>query len=388
MKNIGFIIVFTLIIGIYSLLNYYIIRNGLPLFGNSNTYRKIFVWTIVFLAAAFIVGRFTERISVNLFSTTLIWIGSFWLAIMVYLVLQLALIDLVRGIDRLFHFLPDILTHDPVLTRKVLSAVVISITLLVVAIGHLNTWFPVVKKVDLTINKKAGHLKSLHIVAFSDVHLGTIIEKRHLKGIVKQVNELNPDIILIPGDIIDEDIAPVIHSNVGEYLTQLKAKYGVYGVTGNHEYIGGVDKARSYLTDHNIQVLSDTALLIDNSFYIVGREDLTIRQFTNNRRKPLNQIMEEVDTRFPVVLLDHQPLGLQQAEQAGIDLQLSGHTHHGQLWPFQWITQAVFEVSSGLLKKGDTHVLVSSGIGGWGPPVRTNSRPEILDITLSFVGER
>lgn len=388
MKNIGFIVVFTLIIGIYSLLNYYIIRNGLPLFGHSNTSRKIFIWTIVFLAAAFIVGRFTERISVNLFSTTLIWIGSFWLAIMVYLVLQLALIDLVRGIDRLFHFLPDILTHDPVLTRKVLSAVVISITLLVVAIGHLNTWFPVVKKVDLTINKKAGHLKSLHIVAFSDVHLGTIIEKRHLKGIVQQVNELNPDIILIPGDIIDEDIAPVIHSNVGEYLTQLKAKYGVYGVTGNHEYIGGVDKARSYLTDHNIQVLSDTALLIDNSFYIVGREDLTIRQFTNNRRKPLNQIMEEVDTRFPVVLLDHQPLGLQQAEQAGIDLQLSGHTHHGQLWPFQWITQAVFEVSSGLLKKGDTHVLVSSGIGGWGPPVRTNSRPEILDITLSFVGER
>ena len=388
MKNIGFIVVFTLIIGIYSLLNYYIIRNGLPLFGNSNTCRKIFVWTIVFLAAAFIVGRFTERISVNLFSTTLIWIGSFWLAIMVYLVLQLALIDLVRGIDRLFHFLPDILTHDPVLNRKVLSAVVISITLLVVAIGHLNTWFPVVKKVDLTINKKAGHLKSLHIVAFSDVHLGTIIEKRHLKGIVQQVNELSPDIILIPGDIIDEDIAPVIHSNVGEYLTQLRAKYGVYGVTGNHEYIGGVDKARNYLTDHNIQLLSDTALLIDNSFYIVGREDLTIRQFTNKKRKPLNQIMEEVDTRFPVLLLDHQPLGLQQAEQAGIDLQLSGHTHHGQLWPFQWITKAVFEVSSGLLKKGDTHVLVSSGIGGWGPPVRTNSRPEILDITLSFVGER
>jgi len=257
MKNIGFIVVFTLIIGIYSLLNYYIIRNGLPLFGNSHTYRKFFVWAIVFLAAAFIVGRFTERISVNLFSTTLIWIGSFWLAIMVYLVLQLALIDLVKGLDRLFHFLPDILTHDPVLTRKVLSTVVVSITLLVVAIGHLNTWFPVVKKVNLTINKKAGHLKKLRIVAFSDVHLGTIIEKRHLKGIVKQVNELNPDIILIPGDIIDEDIAPVIHSNVGEYLTRLRAKYGVYGVTGNHEYIGGVDKARSYLTDHNIQLLME-----------------------------------------------------------------------------------------------------------------------------------
>jgi len=227
-------------------------------------------------------------------------------------------------------------------------------------------------------------LKSLHIVAFSDVHLGTIIEKRHLRGIVNQVNALNPDIILIPGDIIDEDIAPVIHSNVGEVLKQLKAKYGVYAVTGNHEYIGGVDKAKKYLTEHNVQLLNDTIELIDNSFYLVGREDLTRRQFSGQQRKTLPQIMEQVDTQYPIILLDHQPLGIDQAVKAGVDLQLSGHTHHGQLWPFNAITNLVFEVSRGLLKKGDTHILVSSGIGGWGPPVRTNSRPEILDITLSF----
>jgi len=214
--------------------------------------------------------------------------------------------------------------------------------------------------------------------------LGTIIEKRHLKDIVNKVNDLNPDIILIPGDIIDEDIAPVIHSNVGELLIKLKAKYGVFAVTGNHEYIGGVNKAKKYLTEHNIQLLNDTAMFIDNSFYVVGREDLTKRQFSGFKRKELAEIMEGVDLSYPVILLDHQPIGLNQAVEAGVDLQLSGHTHHGQLWPFNVITNLVFENGKGLLKKEDTHILVSSGIGVWGPPVRTNSRPEILNITLSF----
>ncbi len=384
MKNIIFIIVVTIILSLYSLLNYYIIKNGLPLTSGHPMWRKILIWGIVFLASAFLVGRFTERISVNTVSTILIWIGSFWLAIMVYLVLQLAVIDIFRGLDKLFHFFPAFLTENPMKVRWNLSIIVVAITFVVVLIGHINTWIPVVKNYQIPVGKHAGMLKSLRIVAFSDVHLGTIIEKRHLKDIVNKVNDLNPDIILIPGDIIDEDIAPVIHSNVGELLIKLKAKYGVFAVTGNHEYIGGVNKAKKYLTEHNIQLLNDTAMFIDNSFYVVGREDLTKRQFSGFKRKELAEIMEGVDLSYPVILLDHQPIGLNQAVEAGVDLQLSGHTHHGQLWPFNVITNLVFENGKGLLKKGDTHILVSSGIGVWGPPVRTNSRPEILNITLSF----
>jgi len=384
MKNIIFIIAITLILSLYSLLNYYIIKNGLPLTAGHPVWRKILIWGIIFLASAFLVGRFTERISVNTVSTILIWIGSFWLAIMVYLVLQLAVIDIFRGLDKLFHFFPAFIAENPIKVRWNLSILVVSITFLVVLVGHINTWIPVVKNYQIPLGKHAGTLKSLRIVAFSDVHLGTIIEKRHLKDIVNKVNDLNPDIILIPGDIIDEDIAPVIHSNVGELLIKLKAKYGVFAVTGNHEYIGGVNKAKKYLTEHNIQLLNDTAMLIDNSFYVVGREDLTRRQFSGTKRKELSEIMEGVDLSYPVILLDHQPMGLNQAVEAGVDLQLSGHTHHGQLWPFNVITNLVFEVGKGLLKKGDTHILVSSGIGVWGPPVRTNSRPEILNITLNF----
>lgn len=379
-----FAVFFSIVLIIYSLINFYIIRRGLMALPPDSNLRTWVIAIVIILAASFVVGRFLERVSVNWMSTALIWVGSFWLAIMVYVLLQIILIDIVRGIDSLFGIFPAFITNNPLKTGQITGVIVLSITFLLVGFGHLNTWFPVIREYNLTIDKPGGHIKELHIVAMSDIHLGTTIEKRHMSGIVKRVNALNADIVLIPGDIIDEDIAPVIHSNVGERLKLLSAKYGVYAVTGNHEYIGGVQKAKEYLSAQNVNLLSDTAELVDNSFYIAGREDLTINQFTNHQRKDLPEILDGIDKTKPLILLDHQPFKLETAVENGIDLQLSGHTHHGQLWPFNYITSMVYELSWGYLKKGDTHFYVSSGVGGWGPPVRTVNRPEIISIKLKF----
>ena len=382
MKNIGIVIFFSIILLLFALINYYIIRKGLQVLPHGSNIRIILIVTVSFFAVAFLAGRFLERASVNWFSATLIWIGSFWLGIMVYLLLQLVIIDLTRGLNVLFGFLPEFSNLEKV--KKILAITVLSITGIVVLLGHLNTWFPVIRNYELDIDKASGSINKLHIVAFSDVHLGTTIEKRHLSNIVRKVNALNPDVILIPGDIIDEDIAPVMNTTVGDILKQLKAKYGVYAVTGNHEYIGGITSTRKYLAEHQIKLLNDTALLVDNSFYVVGREDLTIKQFTSAHRKELRDIMKDVDQAKPIILLDHQPFKLKTAEENKVDLQLSGHTHHGQLWPFNYITNMVFELSWGYKKKGNTHYYVSSGIGGWGPPIRTVNRPEIISIILKF----
>lgn len=379
-----FAVFFSIVLIIYSLINYYILRRGLMALPPGSNLSTWVIAIVIILAASFVAGRFLERVSVNWMTTALIWVGSFWLAIMVYLLLQIILIDIVRGIDSLFGIFPTFITDNPLKTRQITGIVVLSITFLLVGFGHLNTWFPVIREYNLNIDKPGGHIKELHIVAMSDIHLGTTIEKRHMAGIVKRVNALKPDIILIPGDIIDEDIAPVIHSNVGERLKLLSAKYGVYAVTGNHEYIGGVQKAKEYLSAQNVNLLSDTAELVDNSFYITGREDLTINQFTNHQRKDLPEILDGIDKTKPLILLDHQPFKLETAVENGIDLQLSGHTHHGQLWPFNYITSMVYELSWGYLKKGNTHFYVSSGVGGWGPPVRTVNRPEIISIILKF----
>lgn len=382
MKNYGFIIFFSIVFVLYALINYYIIRRGLSVIPQSSSLKMWLVFGVSLLAVAFLAGRFLERLSVNWFTAALIWAGSFWLGIMVYLLLQLVLIDLVKLLNLAFNFIP--VFSEPEKVRKVIAIAVVAITGVVVLAGHINTWFPVVRSFEIKVNKGAGNLKDLHIVTFSDVHLGTTIEKRHLSIIVDKVNALNPDVILIPGDIIDEDIAPVIHNNVGEILTQLKAKYGVFAVTGNHEYIGGVTASKKYLAGHGVELLNDTTRLINNSFYLVGREDLTITQFTNGKRKELEEIMEGVDHSKPIILMDHQPFKLEAAEQNGVDLQLSGHTHHGQLWPFNYITNMVYEVGWGYKKKGNTHYYVSSGIGGWGPPIRTVNRPEIVSIKLVF----
>lgn len=384
MKNIGFIIFFGIVLILYSLINFYIIKRGLQVIPSDASFRIWFVIIVVILAASFVAGRFLERVSVNSFTTVLIWIGSFWLGLMVYLLLQILVVDLVRVLNYFIGFFPAVISENPVKTKEITGIIIIVIALLIVGIGHLNTWFPAIRELKLEVKKDGGKLKQLHIVALSDIHLGTIIEKRHMSGIVEKVNNLNPDIILIPGDIIDEDITPVITSNVGEKLKLLKSKYGVYAVTGNHEYIGGVYKAKEYLKEHNVNLLNDTSVFIDNSFYIAGREDLTINRFIDKQRKSLEEIVSDIDQLKPVILLDHQPFNLKQAEQNGIDLQLSGHTHHGQLWPFNYITKMVYELSWGYLKKGDTHFYVSSGVGGWGPPIRTVNRPEIISIILKF----
>jgi len=245
----------------------------------------------------------------------------------------------------------------------------------------------ITKTYKFKIKKNAGELKSLNVVMASDIHLGTIIGKSHLAKIKDRVNELNPDIVLLAGDIIDEDISSVIKNNVGEELARFKSKYGIYAVTGNHEYIGGVENACKYLSAQGVNVLRDSVTKIDNSFYLVGREDRSKNQFTGNKRKELYNLLKEVDKSFPLILMDHQPFGLNEAFENNIDLQLSGHTHYGQLWPLNYIVEKIYNPSWGYVINGNTHYYVSCGVGGWGPLVRTGSRPEIINFIITFSGD-
>jgi hypothetical protein len=237
---------------------------------------------------------------------------------------------------------------------------------------------------DLSIEKKVEGMKTVNIVVASDIHLGTIVGRHRLDQIVDNINGLNADVVLLPGDIVDEDLAPVIRQNLGEALRNIKARFGVYAVTGNHEYIGGAKQACDYLTEHNVIVLRDQAVKVNGSFFLVGREDRSRNQFTGERRKALEELMADVDKKYPVILMDHQPFRLQEAASQSVDVQLSGHTHHGQLWPVNFIIKAIYEVGWGYKKVANTHVYVSNGVGTWGPPVRIGNRPEILNIRLNF----
>ncbi|RMD51502.1 MAG: metallophosphoesterase [Ignavibacteria bacterium] len=384
MKFLNFLIFFSIVLTIHSAINYYIIRRGLEIIPLGSPLRKYFVMIVIFLAASFVIGRILENFTINIFTSSLIWIGSFWLAIMTYLFLSILVIDLIRVVNHFINITPSFITNNVNQFKQWIGIFVLGLTSVVVITGHINTRIINTKELNIKLQKDGGNLKKLRAAVFSDIHLGTIIGRKHLQKILKILDEKKPDIILIPGDIIDEDIKPVLKYNIGEVLLKFKAKYGVYAVTGNHEYIGGVKNAKKYLAEHNINLLNDEYKLIDSSFYLIGREDRAISQFNGGKRRELGEIMDGIDKAKPMILMDHQPFNLEQAEQNGIDLQLSGHTHHGQLWPFNFITKAVYELSWGYLQKGNTHYYVSCGIGGWGPPVRTGSRPELIIFNIEF----
>ncbi|MBI3586416.1 MAG: metallophosphoesterase [Ignavibacteriales bacterium] len=384
MRKVQFLIFFSIALSIYGLINFYVFLRGWEALSFTPELKLYYIPAFLFISLSYIVGRLLERVMLNWVSSLFVWIGSFWLAAMTYVVLALLSMDFLRLINHFIHLFPQAGTQEYDRVKLVTALIVTAGVVIAVVWGHMNANNPRIKTLNINIPKNSHPTKSLNIVVASDIHLGTIVCKARLEHIVEKINALNPDLVLLPGDVVDEDLGPVIKQNLGETLRKIRSKFGVISITGNHEYIGGVEEAYQYLIAHDITVLRDSFIKINDSLYIVGREDLSIRQFTGKRRKPLDEIMAGVDKTLPVILMDHQPFRLEDGVQNGVDIQLSGHTHHGQLWPFNFITKKVYEVSWGYKKKGDTHIYVSCGVGTWGPPVRTGNTPEIVNIRLTF----
>lgn len=384
MKTSAFIIFLTIVIAVYGLANYYIYSRAIQAIPPGNSYRLWFALAFWVLVSAYVIARILERACPCDFAEVVTWIGSFWLGIMVYSLFTVLLIDLARLGNHFFHYFPSFFYTDYQKTKIIVLMISSGIIMLTIAAGFFNARFPVVRRLEIDINKTVKKDRSLKIVMVSDIHMGALIAKRKTNQLVKKIMTLKPDLVLFAGDIVDEDLAPVIRRNLGEMLGQIKAKYGVYGITGNHEYIGGVGPAVKYLREHGINMLQDTAILVDDYFYLVGRDDRDKPRFTGKERRSLEEVMSQVDRSYPVILMDHQPFHLSKTVDQGVDLQLSGHTHHGQLWPFNYITSAIYEISWGYKKIGQTHFYVSSGFGSWGPPIRLGNRPEIVEIMVRF----
>lgn len=383
MKTSDFIIFISIVLGVYLSVNYYIfarINQALPQIGWVKT---TFYILFGFLVSAYIIHVFLVRMYPSTICTIFSWTGSMWFSVMMYGFIAVLLIDLLRAVNHFIPFIPQSFYMNYEKTKLLTLISATSIILITIIAGFINAANPQLKTLNLKIDK-ATNINKLRIVAASDIHIGSIITRSRVEKLVERINELEPDIVLLPGDILDESIEPVIKFKSGEPLKNIKSKYGVYAITGNHEYIGGIHESVPYLETLGIKILRDTTVLINNSFYIVGREDISGNRFSNVKRKPLTNLMAEVEYSKPVILLDHQPFKLHESQENNIDLQLSGHTHHGQMFPANIVTNLMYELSWGYLKKGNTHYYVSSGYGTWGPPVRVGNRPELLLINLEF----
>ena len=376
---------FIIFFAIYSAVNFYIFIRGWQAISHIPILKPFYIIIFLLSALAYIIAKIFNSKLPALIYDILLWPGSFWFAFMLYFFLFIVLIDFSRLLNYLFSIYPSFITSNFQTAKLVTFISVILISSIIIIAGYLNTRNIKINHVEIEIPRKASKLGELNVVLVADFHLNPVNDGNLLDKIVRKINELNADIVLIPGDIVDDRVEILKRKNIGKELSEIKSKYGVYVSNGNHEFINGVEGADKYLREFNLNVLRDSAVLIENSFYILGREDRSKPSFTNKRRKSLGEILKEVDRSFPVIVIDHTPLGFSETVEENIELQLSGHTHHGQMFPLNFITNMIYEVSWGYLKEEKTQFYVTCGVGTWGPPVRLGSDSEIVKLAIRFV---
>lgn len=341
----------------------------------------VYTALIIVLASAYLIGRVGQSSVLRPIAELLKLIGSYWFAIFEYGVLILPFANIIAFILKKAGAAENIYIIG---VGGAAALLLLALTLR----GSWNAWSPVIRSYQVQIAKKAGSITKLRIAAASDIHLGTVIGRRHIERLVRKVEQIQPNIILLPGDILDDDIEPFLYKNMAAHLGKLRAPLGVYAVTGNHEYIGRkVPEFAAALDAIGIRVLMDETALIDESFYIIGRKDKASEGFDQQARSTISQLLAPLDHSLPLIMMDHQPSDMTNAAKHGVDLILSGHTHRGQMSPNHLITRRLFELDWGYLQKESLHAIVSSGFGFWGPPIRIGSRSEVLQIDVEFVDQ-
>jgi predicted MPP superfamily phosphohydrolase len=317
--------------------------------------------------------------------------GHVWLGVIFILFTLLAATDLVRLAGSLLGWLAsDVPPADPVQTvasARVVAALVVAAAAVATAVAlRSGLGAPEVREVKVRLPRLPKALDGTTIVQVSDIHVGGVtIGRRFVESMVSAINALDPDVVAITGDLVDgsvrrlkEHVAP---------LQKLKARYGSFFVTGNHEYYSGVEPWCKELTGLGIRVLRNERVSIGDgteSFDLAGIDDHEARRF--GRPPNLEQAVAGRDPNRELVLLAHQPRAGFEADRHGVGLQLSGHTHGGQIWPWTYLVYLQQPIVAGLARIGKTQVYVSRGTGYWGPPLRLHAPSEITKIVLESGG--
>lgn len=389
---------------IYILLNIYVLRWGYLWIGNchhlfqSRIFRIILtvIYTLIALTplTGFLIRKpaFLHRI--------LKITSNYFLGIFMYILMVLFSIDVVRLILKYA-------VHASWIQSRIVFAAVgaccICIVIIISFSGIYHAKHIKVTPYKITVDKSAPDMDSLKIVLLADTHFGYNSGAVHAQEIVDKINEQNPDLVCIAGDIFDNEYDAVREpEKISEILRTIRSKYGVYACWGNHDLnepiLAGFTfkhkkedskqlkdpRIKRFLQNSNIQLLEDEAVLIDNSFYVVGRKDASLIEKIEEKRKTPAQLTQKLDKDKTIIVIDHQPKELQDIADAGVDLDLCGHTHDGQTFPGNFTVKFLWENPCGYLQKGSMHNIVTSGSGVWGPAMRVGTDSEICTINLIF----
>jgi predicted MPP superfamily phosphohydrolase len=355
---------------LYAALVFYVGRSGWRMLKpKAAALKLLYILVVIAVASAFILGQIFENVVLQI-------IGAYWMALFCLLLMVLPLVQITVRLIRLTR-LPS---HH---VEKGANAAALLVVAGLLVYGLFNAYSPVVRTYEVNIAKPNPYAQSMTIVMAADMHFSPLSGKGHAARMVEEINALQPDLVLLPGDILDDAIDPYLDQGIPDILRGIAAPLGVYAVLGNHDkYNGPMQDIIDAIESAGITVLYDEVENVADALVLIGRKDRTERD-----RAALAELVERADRSKPLILLDHQPYELDIAQQNGIDLIVSGHTHRGQVAPGNLITSMLYELDWGYLRKEQLHAVVTSGYGFWGPPIRIGSRSEIVQIYVTFGGK-
>lgn len=350
--------------------HYFIYCSIVHFFGVTSVGRKVVLALFLFLLpTSFIASSLLARWTGDRISRVLYFSSGLWLGVGLTLMTFFALAWAAWGAAKL-------VAHSP--SPGVFGCGAVALACLYSGYGVWNAYHPRVEDVVVRIKNLPPDWRGKTVVQLSDVHLGRVLGAAFLQGIVEKINAANPSIVFITGDLFD-GIDGRLDELVGP-LNGLRAPLGIYYVTGNHETYLGTDRAYAALKKTKARILRDEMVLI-SGLQIIG-VSYPERGFSKDLAE-VTRKLPAFDPRMPSVLLYHNPTQIEQVKAAGISLQLSGHTHKGQIFPIQLISRLIFQkYYNGLHVEGDYTIYTSSGAGTWGPTMRTGNHPEITVIHL------
>lgn len=384
-----FIIFFSAVTIIVLSIHYYLWLRLIRDTGLSDLYKDIGTYSLIAFTLSFPIALLVDRILPLKYSFHLLWLSYLWLGVMMLLFFLLFSIDMIKIVIYIFQKLTmageEIANPE---RREFVSGLIASaastIVLISSGIGVKNYYSnAVVKKFKVALKGLPEALKGFKIVQISDLHLGQMMTKKTLEQVVDQVNSLKPDLIAITGDLADGPTTKLLRE--ANPLKNLKAEKGIYFVTGNHEYYSGVENWTFAIDKMGIKVLNNENIKIrreDDYFYLAGVTDHEGKNFGREHASDFEKALSGLENGKKKILLAHQPIAVQKASEYGADLVLAGHTHGGQIWPFNYFVYLQQPYLKGFYDYNGTKLYVNQGTGCWGPPVRLGSKNEITQIIL------
>jgi len=348
---------------------------------------RILGYTLIFLFVAIPASMFLRRNAFGEQASSLVWLAMIWLGLLLFLTLALGAGDLARGlwqVGRSWAGAEPLLPERRQAVARLLAFAATSVA------GALGVWSlrsglgrVTIQRLEVALARLPPALSGTRIVQLSDVHVGPTIHRSFIETIVEQCNALTPDLVVITGDLVDGSVEE-LREHVAP-LAGLRTKYGTFFVTGNHEYYSGAADWCSELERLGVRVLRNERVSIGSesaSFDLAGVDDHSAKGFGDGHGEDLPKALHGRDLSRELVLLAHQPRTIFSAQAHGVGLQLSGHTHGGQLWPWTYLVRLQQPVVAGLSRFGNSLVYVSRGTGYWGPPMRLGAPSEIAELTL------